>query len=184
MSDTAVQIKRPEPGPMAPPPAEIPAWTPPRMAAQIKPVAPKVWRPMPAEMDDLLSWLIPRLQDPWAELNVDQTIHWLRSAMTDPRALFVRTGMTCGLFNVVLSPLNPVPVVSEAFFRSRAPNNEEAILAYKFAVDWAASLSARKFFWNYDSDAAVLHVQPALNSLQKGYAVKKKSLFCVNIATR
>ena len=184
MADTAVQIKNPDAGPTPPPVPDIPAWTPPKMAAAFRPVAPKVWRPQMAEMEDLLSWIVPRLQDPWVNLNLDQVVNWLRSAMTDSRSMLVRTSMTCGLFTVALDALDPAPVVQEKFFRSRAPNNEEAVLAYKYVLDWAASIGARKFFWNMDSDAAVLHVQPALNSLQKSYACKKKSLFCVNIGSR
>lgn len=184
MAETAVRIPRPMPGPVQIMPPEPVPHEVPRMAQTRVVVPPKVWRPMPAEMDDMLSWLVPRLQEKHTALDVDRVVHWLRGEMNNRFSLLVRTTMMVGLFQIVQSPMEPAPDVAEVFVRSRAPNNEEAVLLYKFALDWAQSVSAREFFGNKDSDAAMLHVQPAMNSLQKGYEVKKKSLFCVKIKSR
>jgi len=179
----ALTIKRNDPGPAAPPVEEPIPWKLPHMAQAAAVIAPKVWRPQLSEMDDLLSWLLPTLRKAWPDMSDDHTVADIRAAMTDPRSLLVRTSMVAGLFVAARDRRDGLKV-AEDFVRSRAPNNDEATLLYRFAEDWAASIGARRFLFNLDSDAAMLHVQPAMNNLQKGYKVKKESLYSVEMTQR
>lgn len=141
-------------------------FNPPRMSGPLPKIeAAKVWRVKEPELDDILKWLVPRLQEKWPRLNADGVWLWLRATMSDRNSLLVRTENVVGLFQFNVNVLEPWPIVSETFVRYREKDNEGSVLLYQHAKEWAKGIGARELRFDLDSDASMIHIKPALQSM-------------------
>lgn len=177
---TIATISRNPPLPAAPEPAPFIV---PRMGGVlgVPLAAAKVRRVQEAELEDVLSWLLPRMQEAHPHLPPDGFNAFLRSHLFGPTSLLIRTANVVGLAVARYTLFDPTaPAVEEIFVRSREPANAEACDLYVFMRDWALGLGARCFDFNRDSDAAMTHhVVPALHSAKQNLKVTKSSVFSV-----
>lgn len=157
----------------------------PRMGAVLGTASPstKVHRVQEAELEAVLSWLLPRMQEAHPNLPPDGFNAFLRSHLFGPLSLLVRTENVVGLAVARYTLFDPTaPIVEEIFVRSREPANAEASDLYVFMRDWAAGLGAREFGYNRDSDCAMTHhVSPALQDVKKNFKVQKHSVFTCSL---
>lgn len=177
----SIQTYRPGPtGPAAPEPAPYQV---PRSSPVLAAHRPAVWRVQEADLGVTADWLIPRLQQTHPRLSPEGLFSWLRATILDRTALFIRTELIAGLFVSEPNVLDVVHTsVIEKFVRSREVSNEEAILLYRFARDWAVSIRAGRMIVNRDSDCAMVnHVCPALSDVKKDFIVKKSSIYTVQL---
>jgi len=161
-------IRKPEPGPTAAPLPEPVLHAVPRMADASPPPkgeSPQVWRVTQVELDKLVTWLVPDLKRQWPRLSEEGVWMWFRAAIGDRRTLFVRTKSVVGMFHAWTDELEPWPIVIEKFVRWKQTANEEAVLLYQFAADWAKRIGAREMRFNEDSYASMqLHIAPSLQT--------------------
>jgi len=172
-----------KPGPTAPLPQEPPQYVVPRMSQQMAPVErPKVWRVQEPDLAEL-QWLPARLAKEHPNVDPNALFSWLRAAIIDRTNLLVRTERVVGLFAAEMSVLDPGhPTVREKFVRMSEKTNEESILLYVYARDWAASIGATEFVYDLDSDASMVqHVNPALSDIRRDFALKKAVVYSVRM---
>lgn len=170
-----------KPGPVADPPAEPPPYTIPRMGTSTPVVPRTVWRVQEADLPELGTWLVDRLQKTWPQLDPNGLAMWLRACFQERSALLVRSREICGLFLAETTALDPRPIVRERWVRTKDKEtpNEQAVALYRFAKNWAASIGALEFSINHDSDAPMVHVHGTLSDVKKNHIVRKSSLYTV-----
>lgn len=152
------------PQPVFPP--DPPPHVAPRMGGPAPKIeVPKVWRVKEPELDGILGWLVPRLQERWPRLSVDGVWLWLRATMSDRNSLLIRTENVVGLFQFGQNVLEPWPIVTETFVRYREKDNEQACDLYRFAKSWTQGIGARELRFDLDSDASMIHIKPALQNM-------------------
>lgn len=125
----------------------------------------QVWRVKEPELDGICAWLVPLLKEEWPRLSVDGVWLWLRATMNERTALLIRTKNVVGLFYHSSDVLEPWPIVTEKFVRCREKDQEGTCLLYQFAKTWASGIGARELRFDLDSDAAMIHVRPALQTM-------------------
>ena len=155
----------------------------PRMASPIQVSPPRVWRVNEGDFGETIDWLLPVLLKDYPKMLATGTVSWLRAVMNDRTQLFVRTRNIVGVFASEPSVFDTInTIVREKFVRSREPSNDEAVLLYRYARDWAVSIRAGKMIINVDSDAGMTNsagVVPGLSDIVKGFTVKKHSIYAV-----
>ena len=137
-----------EVGPIEAPPPEPVDFVVPRMSPEIAIYKPLVWRVTESDLAPLADWLIPKLSRSWPRLNDGAIIHWLRSSISDPHFLLIRTENVCALMQTEMNILEPMPMVKEVFCESKdGVTHEECFDLYRFVVNWALQIKAVEFMF-------------------------------------
>ena len=116
-----------EVGPIEAPPPEPVDFVVPRMSPEIAIYKPLVWRVTESDLAPLADWLIPKLSRSWPRLNDGAVIHWLRSSISDPHFLLIRTEKVCALMQAEMNILEPMPMVKEVFCETKQRVTHEEI---------------------------------------------------------
>lgn len=71
-----------------------------------------------------------------------------------------------GMWHSTADILEPSPIVIEKFVRGTGfATNEEAVMLYRYAKEWARQIRARECVLGTDTDASMTHVAQALQTL-------------------
>lgn len=177
------------PGPTAPSPPEPAPYQTPHMSNLRLSDPPKVWRPHEVELEEIHSWLIPRLKDKWPRLSEEGVLFMLKAAIADNHILFLRTPDVVGLFDIMPGHvLESKPIVNERFVRQRGRHsqmkhdtgaNEQGIALYRHVRDYGKSIRAREFNWGGDTDQPYTIVASALQDSRIGSENQKTQTFRV-----
>lgn len=151
-----VRVVDPRVGPMieVPPPKPHVVPVPSAGFELVRTAKADVWKVGGAEIDGISVWLIPRFDQRWPHLNPGGVISWLHACVVDRSSFLVRSQNVIALAEARQLPLDPKPVVSEMWLRSRnAPTRKEESIRVRAAiVSWAESIKARSVRLAQDSD--------------------------------
>lgn len=95
-----------------------------------------------ADLNDMGSWLIDRLQKKFPHLYTRMLSGWLSGAMGSNEFLFLRTDNACGMAVMTNNPMQEQPVVTEVFVLSRNGDLAEAATFYPAFRRWAKQIGA------------------------------------------
>lgn len=100
-----------------------------------------------AEVDELVAWGLPKIQLRYPRATAQAIIPFLRNACRGGQVRFLRTDNGCGLFQIVQTPWEPLPIVEEVFVIVREPqmNAKDARRIYSAARTWADEIKAVAF---------------------------------------
>lgn len=103
-----------------------------------------VRRVVHAELDEMISWGLPRFLRRFPRCTGEAMWPILALAVNGGAYYFCRTDNACGLFVVMTSPEEPEPFVVDKFVvkRREAADNEERDAIYRAGLEWAKSLNA------------------------------------------
>ncbi len=180
-----------EPGPTEPEPERPKVFNPPRVSG-IKTIPmgdEDVRRVLPADLDSLSQWVIPALQEKWwgDSLSENSAYKYLLMGINDLRRLLICTKYVVGYFETVQDypSLNIDVKTKFVVAQPNAKYGDEGVNIYKFALEWADSIGAREFEFDWRTDIGLPnHVCPALFDLKKDRKVVKHSVYTVALPGR
>lgn len=102
-----------------------------------------VRRVVPAEIDWLIEWGLPRFQHAYPRATAQSIYPLLQLACQGGQMLFVRTDSACGLFYAERTPFEPELVVRDAFVvKRREGADDERDAIYRAGLRWAEEIGA------------------------------------------
>lgn len=113
-----------------------------------------VRRVVPAEIDWLIEWGLPRFQKMYPRCTPQSIYALLNLACQGGQFLFVRTDSACGLFFAERTPFEPELVVRDAFVvKRREAADAERDAIYRAGLRWAEEIGAVNY--RYGSSTGV-----------------------------
>lgn len=113
-----------------------------------------VRRVVPAEIDELIGWGLPRFQQRFPRCTAQSIWPTLNLATQGGMMLFVRTESVCGLFVAERTPWEPDLAVYDVFVvKRREAADDERDAIYRAGLDWACEIDAVSYQYGASTGA-------------------------------
>ncbi|HSS24199.1 MAG TPA: hypothetical protein VLL82_07310 [Mycobacterium sp.] len=133
-----------------------------------------VRRVVPAEIDWVLEWGIPRFQHRYPRCTPQAWYGELQLACNGGSFYFVRTDSACGLFVAIRTPEEPEITVLDRFVvKRREAADAEALSIYRSALEWAKSIGAVAYTFSSSTGVKLDKIADALGADVRTYGYTK-----------
>jgi hypothetical protein len=133
-----------------------------------------VRRVVPAEIDWILEWGIPRFQQRYPRCTPQAWYGELQLACNGGSFYFVRTDSACGLFVAIRTPEEPEITVLDRFVvKRREAADAEALSIYRSALEWAKSIGAVAYTFSSSTGVKLDKIADALGADVRTYGYTK-----------
>jgi hypothetical protein len=133
-----------------------------------------VRRVVPAEIDWVLEWGIPRFQHRYPRCTPQAWYRELQLACNGGSFYFVRTDSACGLFVAIRTPEEPEITVLDRFVvKRREAADAEALSIYRSALEWAKSIGAVAYTFSSSTGVKLDKIADALGADVRTYGYTK-----------
>jgi hypothetical protein len=133
-----------------------------------------VRRVVPAEIDWILEWGIPRFQHRYPRCTPQAWYGELQLACNGGSFYFVRTDSACGLFVAIRTPEEPEITVLDRFVvKRREAADGEALSIYRSALEWAKSIGAVAYTFSSSTGVKLDKIADALGADVRTYGYTK-----------
>jgi hypothetical protein len=110
----------------------------------------KVWAVVESDLDELLRWCGPAIQEWYPGFEVVSLGHWLRAAIYDNSIRLVRTENVLAALEVSRTPWYPEGVATLRFIVNRGKRAEDAVEVLETLIAWAKGARVHEFHVAWD----------------------------------
>lgn len=133
-----------------------------------------VRRVVPAEIDWILEWAVPRFQHRYPRCTAQAWYGEFQMACQGGSFYFVRTNSAAGLFVAVRTPEEPeITVIDRFVVKRRDAADGEALSIYKAGLEWAKSIDAVAFHFSSSTGVKLDKIAEAIGTDYPVYGYTK-----------